>query len=127
MLPHVLSNSVRCQFANMQLCLELPVCDDKENAMPVSPKENKRQSLFLQSQHHGISSFQGLVRLVNPGHSDTQLKDRLDGLPICDLIVHQHVLSSLSRARKFSNFDLSGAFRGKKIIRRAVRTIRNVG
>ena len=44
----------------------------------------------------------------------------------CDRIVHEHMLSGLIRARKFCNFDMSGAIRGRKIIRRAVRKIRNV-
>ena len=41
-------------------------------------------------------------------------------------IIHEHVLSDLIRARKFSNFDMSGAIRGRKIICRAIIIIRNI-
>ena len=48
-----------------------------------------------------------------PSNEEPQLKDRLDALPIFNRIVHEHVLSDLTRARKFSNFDVSGAVRGR--------------
>ena len=41
-------------------------------------------------------------------------------------IVQEHVLSGLIRDRKFSNFDMSGAIRGRKIICRAIIIIRNI-
>ena len=42
------------------------------------------------------------------------------------IIVQEHVLSGSIIAPTFSNFDMSGAIRGRKIIHRAVRRIRNV-
>ena len=53
-LPLVLSTSVKCQFANMQQCFELPVCDDKENVISVPPTEEQLTITSLEARHHHI-------------------------------------------------------------------------